>query len=81
MSTRSSAGDGIVVSPVQDKAGRDRFIRVPWSIFRNDPHWVPPLMMERRDHLDPGKNPYFAHAEARFWIAARGGRPVSAVAE
>ena len=60
------------IEAVTDRAGLDRFIRVPWRIYRDDPYWVPPLIAERRGHLDRGKNPYFDHAEVAFWIARRG---------
>lgn len=58
---------------------RDVFLRVPWDIYREDPHWVPPLLTERRDHLDPQKNPFFDRAEAKFWLARRGGYPVGRI--
>ena len=55
-----------------------RFIKVPWPIYANDPAWVPPLLLERRQHLSP-RNPYFAHARHRFWIAYRNGSPVGRI--
>ena len=54
-----------VVTP-QD---RERFIRFPWEIYRRDPNWVPPLISERREFLDPRKNPFFEHAEAKLFLA------------
>jgi len=79
MPAATSPGGEITIAPVHDKPGLDRFIRVPWTVFSADPNWVPPLMMERRDHLDPSKNPYFAHAEAQLWTAERNGRPVGRI--
>ena len=55
-----------------------RFIRVPWSVYADDPAWVPPLLLERRQHLSP-RNPYFAHARCCFWLAYRGTRPVGRI--
>ncbi len=55
-----------------------RFIRVPGGIFRDDPHWVPPLLLERRMHLSPS-NPYFKHARWQSWIAYRGAKPVGRI--
>ena len=53
----------------------DRFIKFQWQVYRraNDLHWVPPLLMERRDFLDPKKNPFFQHAEVALFLARRGG--------
>ena len=67
------------ILPVEGKAALDRFIRVPWQIYADDPNWVPPLMMERREHLSTTANPYFSHAEAQLWVALRDGRPVGRI--
>ncbi len=67
------------IEAVTDRAGLDRFIRVPWRIYRDDPYWVPPLIAERRGHLDRHKNPYFDHAEVAFWIARRGAAVVGRI--
>lgn len=55
-----------------------RFINVPWSIYTDDPHWVPPLKLERRLHFSR-HNPYFEHADWAAWIAYRGKHPVARI--
>jgi hypothetical protein len=65
--------------PVEDKRTLDSFIRLPWRIYQDDPSWVPPLILERREHLSPKANPYFRHAEAQLWLAFRGKRPVGRI--
>lgn len=74
-----TAAGSLTLRPVETPADREAFIRLPWAIYRDDPAWVPPLLMERRDHLNPRKNPFFAKAEARFWLALRDGRPVGRI--
>ena len=61
-----------------NRSTRRRFIRVPWSIYSEDPHWVPPLLIERRQFLS-SSNPYFEHARYRSWIAYRGVDPVGRI--
>lgn len=68
----------LYVKPVNKPSVLRRFIRLPWSIYRNDPVWVPPLLFERRQHLSP-RNPYFEHAQYRSWIAYRGSNPVGRI--
>jgi len=70
---------GIDVTPVEGKADLDAFIRVQHALHAGQPHFVPPLFLERRDALSPQKNPYFQHAETRLWIARRGGVPVGRI--
>jgi GNAT superfamily N-acetyltransferase len=73
----------IIDVPLSNRKLVDRFIRVPWYVHReafpND-HWVPPLWMDRRDYLNPKKNPFFEHAEVGLWIARKGGRDVGRIA-
>ncbi|HYI82040.1 MAG TPA: dATP pyrophosphohydrolase, partial [Acetobacteraceae bacterium] len=61
------------------RAALERFIRLPHALMRDDPAWVPPLLAERRAALSPGKNPWFRHGEAAFWIARREGRDVGRI--
>ncbi|WAS93723.1 N-acetyltransferase [Nannocystis punicea] len=73
----------LIEVPLGDRKLVERFIRVPWYIHREhhpSPRWVPPLLMDRRDYLNPDKNPFFKHAQAAFWIARKDGRDVARVA-
>ena len=66
------------VVPVEGRRGLRQFIRLPWSIYLDDPAWVPPLLMERRQHLS-SRNPFFEHAKCKFWLAYRGATPVGRI--
>lgn len=69
----------ISVRPVRGKADIKAFLDVPFPLYRNDPNWVPPLYLERFEHLDPKKNPYFKHAEVELFLAERAGKPVGRI--
>jgi GNAT superfamily N-acetyltransferase len=56
------------------------FIKFPWQVYRDDPHWVPPLITERKEFLDREKNPFFKHAEVVFYLAKRDGHTVGRIA-
>lgn len=62
----------VTLEPVVDRATMNRFLTMPWAVQGGDPNWVPPLLFERRQHLDPRKNPYFENAEVAYWLATRG---------
>lgn len=68
----------IRVEPVSDGATLKAFIRLPWKLYHSDPHWIPPLLVERFHAFSP-KNPYFQHARWRCWIAYRGQEPVGRI--
>ena len=42
----------VEITEVASKAERDAFIKFPWRIYQNDPAWVPPLLLERKEFLD-----------------------------
>ncbi len=68
----------IRVIPVTNRRLRQKFIRLPWSIYSKDLIWIPPLLIERQEHLSQ-RNPYFAHARAEFWLAYRNQTPVGRI--
>lgn len=63
----------ILVKAVESKKELEQFIKLPWTIYRNDPNWVPPLIAEQKKMLDSGHNPFFQHARAAYFLASRNG--------
>jgi GNAT superfamily N-acetyltransferase len=57
-----------------------RFCKVWWRVYRDDPHWVPPLIFERKTFFHPEKNPYYRHATIQPFIAFRDGEAVGTIA-
>jgi len=55
------------------------FVRLPRELYRGLRGYSAPLDLQKREELDRRKNPYFAHAEAAFWLARREGRPVGRI--
>ncbi|KAA5604065.1 dATP pyrophosphohydrolase [Roseospira marina] len=74
-----SPAPALVIEPVTGRRAMARFIRLPYTLHRDDPHWIPPLRMERRAALSASGNPYFRHADVAFWIARRDGRDVGRI--
>jgi hypothetical protein len=66
----------ITVAPVQNDATLWEFLRLPWRIYQEDPHWVPPILSQQRQFLDPRHGPFFEIGEARYFLASRNGRPI-----
>ena len=62
----------VQVTPVRGSAEKMQFIRFPYALYKGDPHWVMPLEMERKDFLDPKKNPFFEYGEVELFLARRG---------
>jgi hypothetical protein len=67
------------VKAVETGKELEQFIKLPWTIYRNDPNWVPPLIAEQKKMLDPGHNPFFRHARAAYFLASRDGVPLGRI--
>jgi hypothetical protein len=70
----------IEILPVRTPQDMRQFIRLPWKIYKEDPCWVPPLIMDMKKLLDRSKNPFFEHSTADFFLARRNGEYVGRIA-
>ncbi len=65
-----------VESPKQLKA----FIKFPNKLYRNDPNYVAPLMVERQDFFNKKKNPFFRTSKTKMFLAKEGKEIVGRIA-
>jgi GNAT superfamily N-acetyltransferase len=72
--------DNIEIKKVETKSDLNTFIKCQWNFYKNDPNWVPPLLMERKTLLNKDKNPFFKTAEADYFIAYKGNEIVGRIA-
>jgi hypothetical protein len=68
----------IEIREVTDSTDLKTFISVPWSVYRDDPCWVPPLKIERKEALS-AKSPFFLHARWKAWVAWCDGEPAGRI--
>jgi len=73
-------GKDLNIIPAKKISDLKEFIKFPWQVYRDDPHWVPPLITERKEFLDREKNPFFKHAEVEFFLAKKNGKTVGRIA-
>jgi len=57
-----------------------KFIKFAWKIYKGDPNWVPPLLMDKKKILNKDKNPFFKTAEMEMFMAFKDGEPVGRIA-
>jgi GNAT superfamily N-acetyltransferase len=56
------------------------FVQFPFTLYKNHPYWVPPLINDELDTFDKTKNPAFATAEATFYLAYMDNKVVGRIA-
>ncbi len=70
----------VEVRPARGRAELERFARLPWTIYADDPAWVPPLIRDVVRTFDPAHNPFFEHGDIEPLLAHRDGRVVGRIA-
>jgi len=68
-----------VIPVPRTRRGLTRFLQVSYHIYREDPNWVAPLLVDQRKVFSDA-NPLFQHAEMQLWVAHRDGRDVGRIA-
>lgn len=68
------------IQPVQNAKETLRFIKSQWNFYQNDPHWVPPLIMDRKKLLDTKNNPLYTHTDIQCFIAVDNNKIVGRIA-
>jgi hypothetical protein len=71
---------GIEVVAVDNKKALNAFVELPFAIYGNDPCWVPQLRIAIKELLDREKHPFYANADAEFFLAYRDGKPAGRIA-
>ena len=70
----------VTISPIgNDKNALREFLDVPYRIYRDDPHYVFPLLDEMKHFHDKKKNPFYRHAAAELWLAHDDGQVVGRI--
>jgi GNAT superfamily N-acetyltransferase len=70
----------VSVDLVRSRADLRQFVELPFALYRNDPHWVPPLRRDELRRFDPAHNPFLEHATMALYLARRDGRLVGRIA-
>lgn len=57
-----------------------KFIKFQLGLYKGNEFFVPPLILDELDTLNPGKNPAFDFCEGAYFMAYRNGKPVGRIA-
>lgn len=68
------------VREISSAADKKRFVRFLWDIYKHDEYWVPPLVMDRLKLIDEKNNPFYQHANVKWFLAEEDGKIVGRIA-
>lgn len=64
----------IEVTEVTTRRERRAFLIYPHCLYRHDPLWVPPLIPELEERIDPARGRFFRTGQAAFFVARCNGK-------
>ncbi len=70
----------VTIKQAQSKADLKKFVKFPFSLYKDSPYWVPPIINDELESFNPDKNPVFKSAEASFYLAYKDDKIVGRVA-
>ncbi len=70
----------VLVTRVESAAQKKEFILFQYEIYKSDPYFVPPLLMDREMFFNEKKNPWFEFGKTDLFLARRNGKIVGRVA-
>jgi GNAT superfamily N-acetyltransferase len=68
------------IAAVKTRKELEKFIDLPYQLYRDDPNWVPPLRSEIHGQFDPRRNPLLDHCEYALFLLWNDGRAVGRIA-
>ena len=70
----------ITIKEVISKKELTDYIKFPFSLYKNNKYWVPPIIADELETFDKTKNPTFKNAEANFYLAYKNNEIVGRIA-
>jgi hypothetical protein len=64
---------------VDSKKLLNQFIKFPFKLYKDDPYWVAPLIMDQKNFFNEKKNPFFEHSEAQLFLLLKQGQIVGRI--
>ena len=70
----------IEIHKVSTRKELKKFIRFQLDLYKDNPYWCPPLIVDELNMLGKDKNPAFENCEAEYWLAYRDSKIVGRIA-
>ena len=70
----------ITLKKITTKKEMKQFVTFPFSLYKDNKYWVPPIIKDEIDNFNPLINPVFKNADAQFFIAIKNNKIVGRIA-
>ena len=69
----------VQVRPVSGKREQKQFLELPWTLYKGDPNWIPPLRSNQAELVGYRRHPFYDAARCQTFLAWRDGKPVGRI--
>lgn len=59
---------------------KKQFLQFPWTLYKDDPYWIPPIRMGQKEMVGYKSHPFYARNSAQTFVAYRDGEVVGRIA-
>ena len=70
----------ITIKEAISKKEMTEYVKFPFSLYKDNKYWVPPIIADELESFDKTKNPAFESAEANFYLAYKNNEIVGRIA-
>ncbi|AXT54888.1 GNAT family N-acetyltransferase [Aquimarina sp. AD1] len=70
----------ITIKEITSKADLTTFVKFPFELYKDSPYYVPSIIKEELDVMNPAKNPVFKNAVAKYFLAYKNNKIVGRIA-
>ena len=70
----------LALKEVSSKKDLKNFISFPYSLYKGNKYWIPPLRFDEMKTLNEKVNPAFEFCESKYWMVYKDNRIVGRVA-
>jgi len=70
----------IEIRRVTSKTELKKFVLFQLKLYKDNPYWCPPLVVDELNTLRKDKNPAFEYCEAEYWLACRNNKIIGRIA-
>ncbi|KAA1248070.1 GTP cyclohydrolase [Aquimarina sp. RZ0] len=70
----------ITIKEATSKEDLTTFVKFPFKLYKDSPYYVPSIIKEELDVMNPEKNPVFRNSEATYYLAYKNNKIVGRIA-
>jgi hypothetical protein len=70
----------ITIKEVNTPRELGHFIKFPYLLYKGNPYWVPPMLLDEKKVLNKEKNPAFEFCDVKLWLAYKDGKIAGRIA-